>query len=329
MTKIIIDALGADAGVSMVASAIKLALKDRNFNCVVVGPASVLKPALGAERRVEIVDTDVCISNDESPVFAIRRKKKASLVLAYQRLNSDGDVLLSAGSTGALLAGGYFLAKRLPGMERLCLVPTVPHQNGSVLLADSGATMDTTPLMLLQFATISAIYARKALGKEHPRIGLLNVGAEAEKGDKRAVEAYRLLQESPLNFVGNIEARDVLFADYDVLVADGFAGNVALKSMEGTAQFVLKTLKNVLYENWKTKMGGLLIKSSLKKAFASMDYRAHGGAPLLGARKPIYKAHGNSNAETFALAIQEALDFAESGVIEEVETSLKESDHES
>ena len=143
------------------------------------------------------------------------------------------------------------------------------------------------------------------------------------------MEAYRLLQESPLNFVGNIEARDVLFADYDVLVADGFAGNVALKSMEGTAQFVLKTLKNVLYENWKTKMGGLLIKSSLKKAFASMDYRAHGGAPLLGARKPIYKAHGNSNAETFALAIQEALDFAESGVIEEVETSLKESDHES
>lgn len=318
MTKIIIDALGADAGPKMVASAIKSALSKRSFSCVVVGPSSVLSSSLADMKQVEIVDTNTFISNDESPVFAIRRKKQSSLVLAFSRLNADGDVLLSAGSTGALLAGGYFLTKRIEGMERMCLVPTIPHMNGGILLADAGATMDTTPAMLLQFAEISAVYAKRALGKSEVKVGLLNVGQEAEKGDKRAIETHRLLEESELTFIGNVEARDILFADCDVLVADGFAGNIALKSMEGMAKFALQTLKDVLYTNTKTKLGALLIKKDLKQAFGSMDYRAHGGAPLLGARKPIYKAHGNSNASTFALAIEEALDFAESGVIEDV-----------
>ncbi|WP_071705654.1 phosphate acyltransferase PlsX [Murdochiella vaginalis] len=325
MTKLIIDALGSDAGPKMVASAIRSALSHRAFSCVVVGPSSVLSPTLKDLRQVEIVDTDVSITNDESPVFAIRRKKQSSLVLAFSRLNADGDVLLSAGSTGALLAGGYFLTKRITGMERMCLVPTIPHVNGGILLADAGATMDTTPAMLLQFAQISAAYAERALGKSQVKVGLLNVGQEAEKGDKRAVETHRLLEESDLRFVGNVEARDILFADCDVLVADGFAGNIALKSMEGTAKFALQTLKNVLYSNAKTKLGGLLIKKNLKQAFGALDYRAHGGAPLLGARKAIYKAHGNSTAETFALAIAEALDFAESGVIETIAHRFAES----
>lgn len=318
MTKIIIDALGADAGAKMVALAIQSALKKRAFSCVVVGPSSVLAPVLGDYKQVEIVDTSTYIRNDESPVFAIRRKKEASLVLAFSHLNAEGDVLLSAGSTGALLAGGYFLTKRIEGMERMCLVPTIPNVHGGILLADAGATMDTTPVMLLQFAEISAAYAKRALGKQTVKVGLLNVGQESEKGDKRATETYHLLEESDLTFVGNIEARDILTADCDVLVTDGFSGNVALKTMEGTAKYALQTLREVLYANVKTKLGGLLIKKELKQAFGALDYRAHGGAPLLGARKPIYKAHGNSTSATFALAIEEALDFAESGVIEEV-----------
>lgn len=323
MTKIIIDAFGADEGPAMVARAVRMAREKRAFEACVVGPEASLS-LLNDLDGVEILPTDEYVTNEEAPTFAIRRKKNASIVLALHRLNEVGDVLLSAGSTGALLAGGYFITKRIKGMERLCLAPLIPRENGGLLLADAGATMDTTPEMLLQFAQITALYAERALGRANPQIGLLNVGTEAEKGDKRTQETYRRLEESGLHFIGNVEARDILTAPIDVLIADGFAGNVALKSLEGAARTLTQILKGALLQSFKTKLGAVLIKDALKEAMEPFDYRGHGGAPLLGARKPLYKAHGNSSAETFALAILEALDFAESGVIQRITEASEE-----
>ncbi|MDY6085570.1 MAG: phosphate acyltransferase PlsX [Peptoniphilaceae bacterium] len=327
MTKIIVDAMGADAGVEMVADALTKARRTRDFEAVIVGPEDALVTRFREDPKVEILNTTEYISNDEAPAFAIRRKKEASIVKGLRLLNESGDVLVTAGSTGALLAGGYLITKRIAGMERLCLAAMVPRGDGGVLMADAGATMDTSPEVLLQFGELLSNYAEAALKKVNPRVGLLNIGAESEKGDKRAVKTHELLRESSLNFVGNVEARDILTAPVDVIITDGFAGNIALKTLEGTARYFRSIVKQVLTTSARTKLGALLIQSELKNALQPLDYRAHGGAPLLGARKALYKAHGNSNAETFALAIHEALDFAESGVVERL-SALSETSKE-
>ncbi len=324
MSHIIIDALGSDAGPEMVADALLIAMKKREFQATLVGPEPLFQNRFSGNANVSIIPTEEFIHNEEQPVFALRRKKTSSTVLGLKKLNEEGDVFLTAGSTGALLAGGYFITKRMKGMDRLCLVPIIPRPGRDLLLADAGATMDTTPEVLLQFARITVAYAESAMGRPHPTVGLLNVGAESEKGDKRTTAAFELLKESELSFVGNIEARDIFFSDCDILLTDGFAGNVALKSIEGTAKFLMSQLKDVFMQSVKTKLGALLIKDDLKRAFSSFDYKNHGGAPLLGARKPLYKAHGNSTAETFALAIEEALDFAEKGQLFPDQNSGKE-----
>lgn len=343
MTKIIVDAMGADAGAEMVAEALRQARLKREFDAVIVGPEAQLAEVFAEDEHVEVLDAQDFISNDEAPAFAVRRKKDASIVKALRRLNEDGDVLVTAGSTGALLAGGYLITKRLAGMERLCLAVTVPHDGGDVLLADAGATMDTSPEILLQFAQLVAHYAEATLKKTEPRVSLLNIGVESEKGDQRAVKTYELLQKSSLHFVGNVEARDILTAPVDVIITDGFAGNIALKTLEGTGRYFLHILKKVMggavphaqsahadahYAHPSEQVGDASntpagasigaqdVHAGLKASLQNLDYRAHGGAPLLGARKALYKAHGNSTVETFTLAIFEALDFAESGVIE-------------
>ena len=178
--------------------------------------------------------------------------------------------------------------------------------------------MDTTPEILCQFAILGNAYAKYTLHRDNPRIGLLNVGLEEGKGDRRTSTTYQLLKEMPVNFIGNVEARSILEAHCDVIVADGYSGNIALKSIEGTAKTVLSALKKGILSGIKTKIGGLLLKSVFKDVLKDYNYKAYGGAPLLGIKKPLYKAHGNSSAETFALAINEALDFAESGMLQKV-----------
>lgn len=320
MTKIIIDGLGADLGSAMVCDALKIALKQRKFEAVVVGPEKIFKDALSEyKEQLEFIDTEEYVTNEESPVFAIRKKKNSSIVLGLNRLNEDdADVILSAGSTGALLAGGYFITKRLQGFERACLAVIVPNPEGGTVLLDCGATMDTTPEILCQFAILGNAYAKYTLHRDNPRIGLLNVGLEEGKGDRRTSTTYQLLKEMPVNFIGNVEARSILEAHCDVIVADGYSGNIALKSIEGTAKTVLSALKKGILSGIKTKIGGLLLKSVFKDVLKDYNYKAYGGAPLLGIKKPLYKAHGNSSAETFALAINEALDFAESGMLQKI-----------
>lgn len=316
MTKIIIDGLGSDLGPEMVREAVELARKKLDFSAVLVGPKEVFSELVEGDDQLSLIDTREAIDNNESPALAIRRKKQSSMVLGLQALNQEGDVFLTAGSSGALLAGAYFITKRLPSFRRFALAPVLPNIHGGVLLADAGASMDSDSLLLFHFAQAASLYASQVLKKDRPKVALLNVGTEAEKGDKRSQETYTLLAASDLNFIGNVEARDIFTQDMDVLVTDGFAGNVALKSLEGTAGFILKTMKEVFLTNTKTKLGALLVKKDLKEALGKLDYRSHGGAPLLGPRKPLYKAHGNSTAETFALAIQEALAFAQSKMSE-------------
>ncbi|MDD7433585.1 MAG: phosphate acyltransferase PlsX [Peptoniphilaceae bacterium] len=327
MTKIIIDCYGSDRGPSMVAEGVRLAREKRDFDCVLVGPESIMRTGLKDLTGIEFCDTEEYITNEEAPVMAIRRRKNTSNVIALNRLNEDGDVLLSAGSTGALMAGGYFITKRVPGMKRLCLAVILPNGNQGTLLCDVGASMDTTPQILHQFALAASAYAREVMHIDSPRIGLLNVGTEEEKGDLRSTEAYQLLKNSDLNFVGNVEARELLIPPCDVVISDGFAGNVAIKTMEGTASVLMHVLKKALKSGPLTMLGALLVKKALKQALKDYDYHQYGGAPMLGTRKPIYKAHGNSTAQTFALAISEALNYAESGASQRIFDALASSEN--
>lgn len=323
--KLIIDALGSDEGAVMVAEATKLAMERRDFDVVLVGPKNQMEPILSSYLgRIEWIDTNEYIANDEHPVLAIRRKKQSSTVLGLQRLNeSDCDGFLTAGSTGALLAGGYFITKRIAGIERACLAAVIPNAAGGTVLVDTGANMDTTPEILFQFGVMGAAYMSEVLGRDNPRVGLINVGAEPGKGDKRTQQTYELLKDSDLNFVGNIEARGLLDGNCDVLVADGFSGNVALKTLEGTAKTLFLEIKKGIYSSTKTKIGGALLKGVFKGVASTYDYKAYGGAPLLGTRKPLYKAHGNSGAQTFALAISELLHYASSRVEEKIASRVE------
>lgn len=332
MNKIVIDALGADLGPEMVAEGLALAWQEADdFEAVVVGPRARMIGVLQAyEAKIEWVDTSVLISNEEAPALAIRRKKEASMVQAFHRLNeADATALISAGSTGALLAGATFLTRRIKGVRRCCLAALIPTLTGrSSLVVDAGANMDTTPEMLFQFALMGANYACLGLGVADPIVRLLSVGSEAEKGDERVQKTRLLLEQSELTFAGNLEARDLLEGSCDVVVCDGFSGNILIKSYEGCAATLLGQVKETIHTNPWTKLGGLLLQKSLKQRLKKMDYRAHGGAPLLGCRKAVYKAHGNSQPRTFALAIREALNYGSVHLEEAIWRALSASGQE-
>jgi glycerol-3-phosphate acyltransferase PlsX len=230
----------------------------------------------------------------------------------------EGDGLVSAGSTGALLTGATLIVKRIKGIKRPALATLVPTPDGAYLLLDSGANAECRPEMLMDFALMGSEYMKRVVGLENPRIGLLNVGVEDSKGDTLRQETYQLLKNSDFNFVGNIEARDVPAGACDVLVADGFSGNVVLKLTEGVAVTFFRLIKRTLLSSLKTKIGALLIKKDLGGLKSLMDYSEVGGAPLLGVRGPVIKAHGSSNAKAIKNAIGQAVRFADSGLTEAI-----------
>lgn len=328
--KIVIDLLGADAPILDLLQGVKIALQERNdWTAVLVGPEEILSKELTAEekKRVEILPCNEYIKNTEDPVMSLRRKKDSSTVLGMNYLvDQDLDGFISAGSTGALLAGGLFIVRRIKGINRACLAAILPNPYGGVVLVDTGANMDTTPEILVQFARMGSIYAEAFLHRKQPKVALLNVGTEEGKGDKRAKETFQLLKEDSLNFVGNMEARDILKGDCDVLVADGFAGNVLLKSLEGTAKMLMDELKKGIYSSVKTKMAGAMLKPVFKTLAENYNYKEHGGAPLLGVKKPVYKAHGNSDAKTFALGILELLDYIPCRIEDQIAAGVEKED---
>jgi glycerol-3-phosphate acyltransferase PlsX len=256
----------------------------------------------------------------DSPSASGKDKPDSSMAVGLKMLAAgEGDAFVSAGNTGALLAGAIFTAKRIKGIKRAALAPIVPTKAGSAILIDCGANLECKPEYLLQFGLMGSLYAQRALGVENPRVGLLNIGAEETKGLEVHQEAYKLLRDAShakkLNFIGNIEGRDASFGAADVIVSDGYGGNIFLKTMEGVGLFFADTLKGLFYQNALTKLSALIVKGGLRSFKKKLDYTETGGSPLLGLQKPVIKAHGSSNAKAIKNAVRQAKNFAEGGVI--------------
>lgn len=324
--KILIDTFGADEGVKVLVDGAILALKKKEFTPVFVGNKKEIENLInGRIKDYEIIHTDEYISNDEDPVRAIRRKKDSSLVLAYNKLKEEGyDGLLSAGSTGGLLAGGIFISKRIDGIDRPSLAAPLPSIGAYSMLMDTGANMDCKPAYLAEFAIMGKVFLENVIHIKNPKIGLLNVGVESHKGNKLAKEAYELLSESNLNFVGNIEARDLFTGKVNIVVADGFAGNVAIKTAEGVISIFKSQMKEVFYKSLKNKLAALAIKDDLSKQMGKFSSQNIGGVPLLGVKSYVYKAHGNSNDIAISNAILGLIDYINMDVINKIQGELND-----
>ncbi len=328
--RIIVDAMGGDnAPIEIVKGAVE-AHKLFGHEIVLVGKEDAVKECLKNEGALELQGItvvhagDVIDMNDE-PTAAVRRKKDSSMVVALNMLKKgEGDAVVSAGSTGALLAGATLLVRRIKGIRRACLAPCVPNIDKGFVLIDAGANAECVPEQLMQFAYMGSLYAERVMGVANPRVGLLNNGAEEHKGTPMHQEAYQLLQKAEgINFIGNVEGSGVQFGDVDVVVSDGFSGNILLKSMEGTAKLVMKLLKEAMYSSLKNKMAALVIKKDLAAMKDRMDPNRVGGTALLGVSKPVIKAHGSSTAPAIVNAIKQAAAFTESGFIKAIEDNIE------
>ncbi|MEW8972788.1 MAG: phosphate acyltransferase PlsX [Tissierellaceae bacterium] len=325
--KIIVDGMGGDnAPVEIVKGTID-AVNEFNIDAIIVGKEDIIYRELEKynypKDRVEVLNAEDIITNEEDPALAIRRKKDSSLVVGCKALSDGmGDGFISAGSTGALLAGGLFIVKRIKGIERAALTSTYPTLDGVSLLVDAGANVDCKAEYLQQFGIMGSIYMEKVMGVKEPKVGLVNIGVEAGKGNQASKEAYELLNSADINFIGNIEGRTLPQGEVDVIVADGFVGNVILKLTEGFAMTMLDHLKEIFMENLRSKTGAMLVKPGLKSLKSKMDYREYGGAPLLGTKKPVVKAHGSSDALAIKNAIRQLINFIEKDVINIIEENI-------
>ncbi len=274
--------------------------------------------------RISIIDAPETITCGDQPTVAIKRKKNSSLVKALELVASkEADAFVSAGSTGAVLAGATLIVRRIKGVKRPALAPVMPTVKGPVLLIDCGANVDCKPNYLQQFAVMGSAYMKKVCGIDAPRVGLINNGAEAEKGNELTKSAYKLLENTDINFVGNCEARYTMTGDYDVLVCDGFVGNAVLKCTEGVARSVMSIMKQELMASPITKLGALISKSGFKRVKKRMDYTEYGGAPLLGINGCIIKAHGSSNAKAITSAIGQARSYCIGDVTAAIQSGIE------
>ncbi len=327
--KIIVDAYGGDYAPLEVIKGAVAARDAYDLDIVLVGNEEEIRRIAGEQAlsldRVELVHTTDVIGMNDIPKSILREHKECSMAVGLRMLAAgEGDAFVSAGSTGALLMGGTFLVKRIKGISRAALAAIMPSAGRPYMLLDSGANADCRPDMLLQFAQMGSIYMTQLFNGGKPAtVGLLNVGTEEHKGGELQHETYALLRESGLNFIGNVEARDVPAGVADVVVADGFAGNVLLKSIEGTVGLLMGFIKDIFYRNWATKLCALVLKPGLKGLKKKMSAEEHGGAPLLGITKPVIKAHGNSKALAIQNAVRVAAEFARAGVIEKITEAIQ------
>ncbi|MBC8569255.1 phosphate acyltransferase PlsX [Zongyangia hominis] len=327
--KIIVDAFGGDNAPLEVLKGCAMAVQEYHLTVVLTGDEEIIKKT--AEENgvtltgMEIVHAPDVVMVEDDPAAVIKNHGDSSLVKGLSLLaQGEGDAFVSAGSTGALVVGSSLLVKRIKGIKRAALAPIIPSNTGCYMLMDAGANLECRPEMLLQFGIMGSAYMNKIVKVNSPRVGLLNVGAEETKGTVLQKEAFALLKSAPVNFTGNIEPRDVPMGDCEVVVCDGFSGNIVLKLTEGLASAMMGNIKNILYKNTLTKLAAASIKGGLMELKKKMDYTEHGGAPLMGIAKPVIKAHGSSNANAFKNAIRQARDFVEHDVIGEIERSLEE-----
>lgn len=332
--KIILDAMGGDnAPEAPVLGAIE-AVKAYGAQITLVGRGEAILAVLGKHgindlpEGVEIANADDVVDMHDDPASVIHKRKNSSMIVGLKLLaDGQGDAFVSAGSTGALLTGATLLVKRVKGIRRAAMAPAMPTKTGGkVIICDCGANAECTPEFLLQFGLVGSAYAQKSLHLENPRVGLLNIGTEDSKGTPLQKEAYALLQQAAeqglINFVGNVEARGVPLGEVDVVVCDGFSGNVLLKSIEGTAMFMGSQLKKIFKSSLMTQIGYLLCKSGVQEMVKLMDYREIGGTQFLGIKKPVIKAHGASDALAFRNAVRQAMAAAEDDFTARLEQDL-------
>ena len=327
--KIIVDAMGGDNAPQAIVQGALNAAKGLGVNVLLVGRTEEILRAVEAcgektlPAGVEIHNATQVVEIADDPAFAFKQKKDSSLTVGLNLLRDGaGDAFVSAGSTGALLSGATLVAKRIRGIRRAAMAPQIPVLGGKAVLCDCGANAECTPEYLVQFAFLGSYYAHRVMGIEKPRVALLNIGAEEEKGDELRRETYQRLQAlgeaGRLNFVGNIEGSTAMLGGADVIVADGFAGNVMLKSLEGTGKFLFELLKGEFTRGLSTKAAALLMKDGLHRLKDTVDPRETGGTPFLGISKPVIKAHGSSDAKAIRNAILRAKELVESGLVEDI-----------
>ncbi len=333
--KIVLDAMGGDhAPEAPVLGAVQAA-KDFGAQITLVGKGDQILEVMRSHgidnlpAGLEIANADEVVDMHDDPANVIRKKKNSSMVLGLRMVaEGEGDAFVSAGSTGALLSGATLIVKRVKGIRRAAMGPVMPNKaGGKTVILDCGANAECTPEFLLQFGLVGSLYAKKYLGVDNPKVGLLNIGTEDSKGTPLQKEAYALLtdasQQGILNFVGNVEARDVPLGAVDVIVCDGFAGNVLLKTIEGTAMFMGSLMSKMFKKNLFSKLAALLVMKDIKAFKKLLDYREIGGTQFLGIKKPVIKAHGSSDALAFCNAVRQAMDAAKTDISQELEQGLK------
>ena len=328
-----VDAMGGDnAPVEIVKGVVDAVHANDHVKVYLTGQEELVRRELEKYTypadRIEVVNATEVIETAEPPVMAIRRKKDSSMTVALNLLrDGKGDAVVSAGSTGALLTGATLIVKRISGIRRAAMAPVLPAGERGVMLIDCGANVECTAEYLLQFAYMGSFYAKKMMGCENPRVGLLNVGTEDTKGGELQHQAFALLknadEEGRINFIGNVEGTGVFNGTADVVVTDGFTGNVLLKSTEGVIKYMMKSLKGVFYKSTKNKLAAAVLKKDLGIMKKSMDVNEVGGTALVGISKPVIKAHGSSNAACIFAAVRQAMTFVDAGVIDDIKANIE------
>ena len=326
--RVVIDAFGGDNAPLEIVKGAALASLEYGCEITLCGDETEINKVISENYlkfsgELKIVHSDDIISMHDDPTSLIKAHKESSMALAFKELSEDrADAFVSAGSTGAVVVGGTLIVKRIKGIKRPALGGMIPSPKGNYMLMDMGANSECRPEMLEQFGIMASAYLKGVEGIKNPKIGLLNIGTEDTKGTELQKEAFTLLKNAPINFVGNIESREMPKGECDAVITDGFTGNIALKLIEGTATTLFKLIKQVLYKNIFNKLAALVIKKDLYSLKSMMDSTEVGGAPLLGVRKPVIKAHGNSYAKAMKNAVRQAITFTETKVIDAIAENL-------
>lgn len=325
--KIIIDAFGGDNAPLEIVKGSVLSVKELDVDIILTGKETVIKQIARENNlsldRIEIVDCDEVITMEDDPLSVRKTKKNSSMALGFKLLNEGkGQAFISCGNSGALCVGATTIAGRIKGIKRTAFAPVLPSENGFFMLLDGGANVDARPEMLYQFAMMGSVYMEKVMKVSNPRVALANVGTEEHKGTDIYRETFQLLRNSELNFVGNVEGRDIPKGICDVVVCDGFTGNLILKTYEGVAITLMKKIKHMFSDSVKGKMAAVLTMKDIKELKAKFDYNKYGGAPILGSAKPVFKAHGDAKAITVKNAVALSMQYVSGNAINEISASL-------
>jgi glycerol-3-phosphate acyltransferase PlsX len=326
---IIVDGMGGDHAPVEILKGCALAVEELGVDIIVTGPKDLLEKTMEDHAidhsGIEIRHAEEVITMEDAAGSVLKAKRNSSMGVAFDLLkNGEGDAFVSAGNSGAILAGGTLIVKRIPNVKRAAFAPVFPSKTGHFMLIDSGANEVCTPEYLDQFGTMGALYMKNAGFCDNPRVGLLNNGTEETKGPELYQQAHALLKQNPaFEFAGNVEGRGIFDGKCDVIVADGFAGNILLKTVEGTAMFMMSIMKEALTATFFSKLLAAMLKPQLRQMKKKLDYTEEGGAVLLGISKPVIKAHGSSNAKAFKNAIRQAANFARSGAVETITEQLQ------